>query len=107
VTQWAPVTNMYETVVWVAFSVAVLGAWFLLLPLIWPGMKDAWRATALPFSFEATALEPFQLKKLSPSGWLTLNVVTSVARIALMGLVFYALTIDTRYSDGQRTIFTL
>lgn len=107
VTQWAPVTNMYETVVWVAFCVALLGAWFLLLPLIWPGMKDAWRATALPFSFEATALEPFQLKKLAPSGWLVLNVVASVPRIALMGLVFYALTIDTRYSDGQRTIFTL
>jgi ABC-type transport system involved in cytochrome c biogenesis permease subunit len=107
VTQWAPVTNMYETVVWVAFSVAVLGAWFLLLPLLWPGLKDAWRATALPFSFEATELDSFQKEKLTPGGWLVLNVVTSVARIALMGWVFYALTIDTRYSDGQRPIFAL
>jgi ABC-type transport system involved in cytochrome c biogenesis permease subunit len=98
---------MYETVIWVAFSVSILGAWFLLLPLIWPGIKDAWRATAFPMSFEATALEEYQLKKFSASTWTMINFATGALRLGLMAFVFYFLAIDTRYSDGQRTIFAL
>lgn len=107
VTQWAPVTNMYETVVWVAFSVAILGAWFLLLPLIWNGIKDAWRATAIPASFEAKALDKWQLQKMSSGAWFITNCAMLLLRMALTVGVFYALAIDTRYSDGQRTIFSL
>jgi ABC-type transport system involved in cytochrome c biogenesis permease subunit len=107
VTQWAPVTNMYETVIWVAFCVSILGAWFLLLPLVWPGLKDAWRATALPGSFEAGDLDKWQLRKMSGPSWTFVNVVTSALRLALTAYVFYALAIDTSYSDGQRTIFSL
>ncbi|HTN75567.1 MAG TPA: cytochrome c biogenesis protein CcsA, partial [Pirellulaceae bacterium] len=107
VTQWAPVTNMYETVVWVSFVVAVLGAWFLLLPLTWPGIKDAWRITALPKTFEETELDRWQLKKFSESGWFVANCVFGVARALLMVYVFYFLAIDRGYSDGARTIFAL
>jgi ABC-type transport system involved in cytochrome c biogenesis permease subunit len=107
VTQWAPVTNMYETVVWVAFCVSALGAWFVLLPLSWPGLRDSWRATAFPLSFEATELDRFQLRKFDATGWLLLNSGMALLRVALMAGVFYALSIDTRYSDGQRTIFAL
>lgn len=107
VTQWAPVTNMYETVVWVAFCTALLGAWFLLLPMIWQGLKDAWRATAFPFTFEAAELDEWQQKKLSPPAWMGVNLLMSALRLVLMGVVFYALAIDTSYSDGQRAIFSL
>ena len=34
ITGWAPVTNMFETIVFVALSAAVLGMWFTLLPLV-------------------------------------------------------------------------
>jgi ABC-type transport system involved in cytochrome c biogenesis permease subunit len=43
-----PVTNMYETVIWASFIVSVLGFWFSLLPLTWPGLSWAWRLTGLP-----------------------------------------------------------
>jgi ABC-type transport system involved in cytochrome c biogenesis permease subunit len=43
-----PVTNMYETVIWASFVVSVLGFWFCLLPLTWPGLSWAWRLAGLP-----------------------------------------------------------
>jgi ABC-type transport system involved in cytochrome c biogenesis permease subunit len=43
-----PVTNMFETVIWASFIVSVLGFWFSLLPLTWPGLSWAWRLTGLP-----------------------------------------------------------
>jgi len=35
ITGWAPVTNMFETVLFVALTVALFGLWFTLLPLTW------------------------------------------------------------------------
>jgi ABC-type transport system involved in cytochrome c biogenesis permease subunit len=58
ITGWAPVTNMFETVIFVALVVALLGIWFALLPLGWPGLSSSWRMTAVPGSFEATPLGP-------------------------------------------------
>jgi ABC-type transport system involved in cytochrome c biogenesis permease subunit len=58
ITGWAPVTNMFETVIFVALVVALLGIWFALLPLSWPGLSSSWRMTAVPGSFEATPLGP-------------------------------------------------
>ena len=52
ITGWAPVTNMYETVIYVPFFVAILGAWFALLPITWPGLKLGWRLTAFPLTWE-------------------------------------------------------
>ncbi|MEZ6045700.1 MAG: cytochrome c biogenesis protein CcsA [Planctomycetaceae bacterium] len=46
----APVTNMYETVIWVSFVVAVLGLWFCLLPFLWAGLKKSWDGTRFPFA---------------------------------------------------------
>ena len=43
-----PLTGMFETVVFVALCVAVLGLWFALLPLFWSGLRAAWRLTGLP-----------------------------------------------------------
>ncbi len=53
ITGFVPVTNMFETVVFVALTVAALGVWFTLLPLIWPGLSLAWRWTAAPWIAEA------------------------------------------------------
>lgn len=49
-----PVTNMYETVIWVSYVVSCLGLWFGILPLIWPGLEWSWRLTAIPGSWETT-----------------------------------------------------
>lgn len=48
-----PVTNMYETVIWVSYVVSCLGLWFNLVPLVWPGLEWSWKLTAIPGSWEA------------------------------------------------------
>ena len=48
ITGYVAVTNMFETVVFVAYTVALFGVWFAVLPLLWPGMVAAWRLTAFP-----------------------------------------------------------
>ncbi|MDR1491551.1 MAG: cytochrome c biogenesis protein CcsA [Planctomycetaceae bacterium] len=48
ITGWAPVTNMFETIVLMAFSAAAFGIWFTFQPLFDKRLARAWRATALP-----------------------------------------------------------
>lgn len=45
---WAPVTNMYETIVFMALSALILGLWYALYPIIHPTMKLAWRYSSFP-----------------------------------------------------------
>jgi ABC-type transport system involved in cytochrome c biogenesis permease subunit len=45
---WAPVTNMYETVILMAVSAAFLGVWYTLYPLVQPAFSLAWRCTEFP-----------------------------------------------------------
>ena len=47
ITHWAPVTSMFETIVWVAMCVALLLLWVTFLPLLGPACKTAWSWTAL------------------------------------------------------------
>ena len=46
ITRWAPVTSMFETIVWVAMSVSVLTLWVTFLPLLGPTSKIGWQLTA-------------------------------------------------------------
>ena len=48
ITGWAPVTNMYETVVLSAFAAALFGLWYALYPLLNPAMSLAWRLSSFP-----------------------------------------------------------
>ena len=48
ITRWAPVTSMFETIVWVAMTSALLTLWVTFLPLLGPTSKAAWKLTALP-----------------------------------------------------------
>ncbi len=48
---WAPVSNMFETLVLMAFSAACLGLWFSLQPLLGPPLGRAWALTAFPGRF--------------------------------------------------------
>jgi len=106
ITQWAPVTNMYETVLFVPFIAATLGVWFLLLPLTWPGIRDSWRFCALPVGWEATPLTKSQLEKMPASGWMLGGAAVTVARILLMAGVLWILAFAP-YADGGRSIVAL
>ena len=42
ITHWAPVTSMFETIVWVAMCMSLLTLWVTFLPLLGPTSKAAW-----------------------------------------------------------------
>ncbi|GAB4139933.1 MAG: hypothetical protein Kow0040_28260 [Thermogutta sp.] len=48
ITGWAPVTNMFESVLFVSLVTGVLAIWFVTQPIIGDGLSEAWRWTALP-----------------------------------------------------------
>jgi len=107
ITGWAPVTNMYETVIFVPFILASLGVWFLLLPLTWPGLRDAARLSAIPFSWEASELTDSQRKKAPPELWLVGNFLSTAFRLAGMIFVVWILSLSKDYADGDRAVISL
>jgi ABC-type transport system involved in cytochrome c biogenesis permease subunit len=89
---WAPVTNMYETVIWVALVAAVLGLVFELLNRkIYPALAAtgvAFLATTLAATVPSL-LDP-NIKSLQPvlrsNYWLTIHVLTEVSSYAAFAL---------------------
>jgi ABC-type transport system involved in cytochrome c biogenesis permease subunit len=90
---WAPVTNMYETVIWVALVVSVLG---LVLELIYRRVFAALAAsgvsllaTVLAANLSEQLLDP-RIKSLTPvlrsNYWLTIHVLTIVSSYAAFAL---------------------
>ncbi|UUO08434.1 cytochrome c biogenesis protein CcsA [Blastopirellula sp. J2-11] len=102
---WAPVTNMYETVVFVPWVVAVMGAAFLMLPIFDRGRLEAWRASAIPGTLEATPLTPRHLETQSASTWNMLGIFATILRLPLMAFVVWMLAFAL-YSDGNRPIIS-
>ena len=113
ITGWAPVTNMYETVIYVPFFLTFLGLCFLLAPIMATGMNDAWRMTAVPppvgtlIPGEATPLDPTRASLHGGQrGWATLNWLFLLPRIGLSALVLWILAMAP-YAAGGRTIINL
>jgi len=107
ITGWAPVTNMFETVVFMALVVALLGLWFTLLPLVWPGLRLAWQWTAAPLTWEtAKAESETGSASLDPrrryGPWLLL-----VPRVALMFGVFLVLAVQSHGAGGESKVINL
>lgn len=103
---WAPVTNMYETVIYVPFVVGVLGFCFAFAPMLGPGWRNAWRLTAVPGTWEATELGDDNLRLLSHHGWSLANLVLLLPRLALAALTLMVLAVRP-YAAGGRTIVDL
>ncbi|MGA2618405.1 MAG: cytochrome c biogenesis protein CcsA [Thermoguttaceae bacterium] len=84
ITHWAPVTNMFETIVFAGLCVAVLTVWLTLFPLLRPGSRAAWQWTALPTPHPLTPSSPQPLNPSTPQPlrWLMLPL-----RLALMAWV--------------------
>lgn len=103
VTKFAPVTNMYETVIYVATFVTALSLWFLLVPVLWPGLKKAWVLTGIPGTWETKEAV------IEDAWYREMNVAKGVvlaARLALTVLIGYVLAVAP-YSAGDRTILNL
>ncbi len=93
ITGWAPVTNMYETVIWVALVAAVLS---FLFEMIYRRVYFAMAGTAVALLGTITAahvplLDP-SIKALQPvlrsNYWLTIHVLTEVSSYAAFGLAW-------------------
>lgn len=106
ITGWAPVTNMYETVIFVPFVVSLLGGWFALLPLLWPGLKNGWRMTAIPGSWEAKPLSAEQAALMQPGAWNASGWLFVLPR-AVLGLLVGWMLSWAPYAAGDRTIINL
>lgn len=91
ITGRAPVATMFETVVFVALVVALLGLWFTLLPLLAGGLRLGWRLAALPLTPEARWAEGTGDPLVSPLGLRRANWALALPRMALMVAVFAAL----------------
>lgn len=104
VTGWAPVTNMYETVIFVPWVVCTLGILFLLLPIYDRGRLAAWRATAFLGTWEQSELTSSQLEMFSSRhAWQSFNILMTLLRIPLSLLVAYAMLSLPIY-DGNRVL---
>jgi ABC-type transport system involved in cytochrome c biogenesis permease subunit len=112
ITGWAPVTNMYETVIYVPFFLSLLGLFFLLAPACGRGVADAWRLTALPTPLgtlvpsEATPLDDRQRRFLPPGAWNLANWLLLLPRLAGAAAVLWVLAMAP-YAAGGRTIINL
>jgi ABC-type transport system involved in cytochrome c biogenesis permease subunit len=82
ITGLVPLTNMFETVVFVGLCVPVLGAWFALLPIFWPGLRGAWRATSARLLI-ARADGGDEQSLYMGSAWRAANILALLMRLAL------------------------
>jgi len=98
ITGWAPVTNMYETVIYVPFFLALLGLCFLLAPACARGVGQAWRMTALP--------APIGPLIPGEQGSGIANWIALLPRIGLSAVVLWVLAMAP-YAAGGRTIINL
>ena len=110
ITGWAPVTNMYETVVFVPFIVSLMGAWFALLPLTWNGLVNAWRMTELPLAQprfgEGHTPTGEQLDFMPAARWRLARWLLVGPRLALTALAVWMLSMAP-YAAGDRTVINL
>lgn len=112
---WAPVTNMYETVIWVALVAAVLS---FILELIFRRVYVALAGSGVALLGTITAanvplLDP-SIKSLQPvlrsNLWLTIHVLTEVSSYAafglawMLGLIASAIYLTTTYRRSPKLL---
>ncbi len=90
ITKIVPLTGMFETILLVAFSAALFGTVFALLPVLQPGLRRAWKLTTVPVS----VVRLFRFKVEQETSRRDEEIARSVAlaaRIAIAFGVFYLL----------------
>jgi ABC-type transport system involved in cytochrome c biogenesis permease subunit len=90
VSGWAPVTNMYETLVFVPYMVSLMAVCFLFWPLVSYAVKASTRLMAFPLGFERRELEKWEKENVADWIWGSLGPVFMAVRVLLM-IGFFAL----------------
>lgn len=106
VTGWAPVTGMFESVVFVALVAAMLGLWFTLQPLVSTALHGAWQLTAVPGTWEAAPLAEEDRALLPDTAWQLGRWLSIPLRLMLMAVVIYLLAGYPYGSDGKSPIIS-
>ncbi len=102
ITGMIPVTNMFETVLFVAATVALLGLWFGILPILWPGLGKAWRLTALPWRNKQDTQSPE-----SDLSWTPARICMLAVRAVLAVGMIYVLAIGNYNPSGDGAMLWL
>ncbi|MEA1950912.1 MAG: cytochrome c biogenesis protein CcsA, partial [Planctomycetota bacterium] len=102
ITGMIPVTNMFETVLFVAATVALLGLWFGILPILWPGLGKAWRLTAVPWR---TGRD--DQSSDSDISWSPARVCMLAIRAVLIAATIYVLAIGDYNPSGDGSVLWL
>lgn len=102
---WAPVTNMFESIVFVSFVIGILGIWFVVQPILGEAVRRAWSFVSLPF-------EP--LARITPdekfgSGATAKAIKAAIlaGRLILGGALFYYLAVVPYDVGKSRAVFDL
>ncbi|WP_095416191.1 cytochrome c biogenesis protein [Thermogutta terrifontis] len=102
---WAPVTNMFESIVFVSFVIGILGIWFVVQPVLGEAVRRAW-------SFVSLRFEP--LARIAPDENLGSGVMGRAikggivaGRLILGGVLFYYLAVVPYDVGKSRAMFDL
>lgn len=107
ITEMVPVTNMFETILFVGVTTGVLTICVAIYPILQAGLSTAWRLTAWPGSAEARSLSEVQLRL---AGLLASGVVRWLLFAIRFGLalgVVYVLAIGSFSPDGEKSALSL
>ncbi len=114
ITGWAPVTNMFESIVFVSLVTGLLAIWFVTQPVTSEGLKEAWRWTAFPLRIPRRGKHasdssdtPSRLGRRTLSwGLLSWGLIVPI-RIILSAALFVLLAVVPYDVAKSRAIFDL
>ena len=90
ITGWAPVTNMFETIVLAAFSVVVIGIWYAFQPLFGERLLRAWQVAALPKSLSTDDISRFgNVSQSDKQRFAKMQLIAFLPRLALSIATLY------------------
>jgi len=101
ITGMVPVANMYETVLFVGITVAVLGLWFAVAPLVWPGLEPAWRLSAFPWTGRGKRTDAEDQKAVGGAAWSAGRWLVAPVRVGLIGYLVYLLAFANLGPEGR------
>lgn len=102
---WAPVTNMFESIVFVSLVIGVLGIWFVIQPIVGKAIRDAWTWVSLPF--EPLWRETNGEAEHRTALWSGTRVAAVIFRLAMGIWLFYYLAIVPYDVAKSRAVFDL
>ncbi|MCL2304284.1 MAG: cytochrome c biogenesis protein [Planctomycetaceae bacterium] len=105
---WAPVSNMFETIVLMAFVAACLGLWLTMQPLLAPPLAQSWKWSAFPrtpWGRRPSVHNDAEFPDDSPE--MFYRAMLSLFRVFLIFLTFWGVLFVSyyEYTDAHRGLF--